>query len=82
MTAAPWVSAVALRTGCGVQRLGMTGAAGTTTMIDAASAFIGNARVWAFIGCRPVIRCMTGCAVQAKHPGVEGWVIMTARTGS
>ena len=60
-----------LSTGGCMQGLGMTGAAGTAAMIDSPSTFICNARVWTFIYRRPVSRRVAGCAIQAKHTGME-----------
>ena len=71
---------MALGTSGGMQRLGMTGAAGTTAVIDAPAAFVCNARVRTFIDRRPVISGMTLRAIQTKHARVEGRIIMATRT--
>lgn len=76
------VAVVAGQAGRGVQVLRMAVTAGGITVVHAAASFVRDARVGSGIGCIPVAGGMTGGAVLAKHPDMEGRIRMAAHTGS
>ena len=49
-------------------------------MIDAAPAFIGDARVRTVVEGKPVVGCMAARAIQSKHAGMEGRITVAAGT--
>lgn len=50
-------------------------------MVDAATAFVGNARVRTGISRKPVVRRMATCTIRAEHPSMKGGIRVTACTG-
>lgn len=73
-----WIVAVmTFRTGGGAQRLCVTITTCPATVVDAAAAFIGDARMGSVIAREPVIGRMALSAIQAEHASMEHRVVVT-----
>lgn len=69
------------KAGCGAQILGVAIAAGRAAVVDAAPAFVCNARVRTCVPGEPIVRSVARGTIRTEHACVEYRVTVTTHAG-
>ena len=72
------ITVVTREAGRAVQRLRVAILTRGASVVYATATFVGNTRMWTVVAREPVIGCVAASTIQAKHPGMEDRVSMTA----